>query len=171
MSHFYKEFNKDNFSGFRSNSVGSKIREMIRKSSTCFFQTKAGLENSNAARPIRIQKTDADGTLWFIGPNNMVKDSDFLKEKEGTLIFKNNSTFEFLEINGTMEVSQDANQIHELWDNYARFRFVNGEKDPRISVIKFKPKSENYWNTNDSQGISGLKSLLAAISGKKMWAR
>lgn len=145
-----------------------KIREMVDSSSLCFFQTEVSFDDSQSARPMSVQKSDEDGTLWFLSAIDSAKNEEINKNSRARLLFQKPSSMEFLELQGNAEISQNKEMIHELWDSIAKNWFPKGKDDPRISVIKFNPQAGHYWGTKSGAGLAGVKMLFGMITGKPM---
>ena len=56
------EDNREDLSG--SDAV-EQIREVVKKSASCFFCTAVS-RGSGGARPMNVQEVDDDGNLWFL---------------------------------------------------------------------------------------------------------
>ena len=46
--------------------------------------------------------------------------------------------------------------------------FTEGVDDPRITAIKFTPKSGYYWDTKHGTAVAGVKMLVGAAIGKTL---
>lgn len=161
-----KETRQNNVENLNGKAAVSKIREMVDSSSLCFFQTEVSFDESQSARPMSIQKSDSDGTLWFLSSVGSAKNEEINSNPRARLFFQKTSSMEFLELQGKAEVTQNKELIYELWDSMAKNWFPKGKDDPRISVIKFTPEAGHYWDTKHGAGLAGVKMLFGIITGK-----
>ncbi|SIN67020.1 pyridoxamine 5'-phosphate oxidase family protein [Algoriphagus halophilus] len=160
-----KQRNVENLSG---KAAVSKIRELVDSSGLCFFQTEVSFDENQSARPMSIQKSDEDGTLWFLSSIESAKNAEINNNPKARLFFQKTSSMEFLELRGTAKISQDKKMIHELWDGIAKNWFPQGKDDPRISIIQFTPEAGHYWDTKHGAGLAGAKMLFGLVTGKPM---
>ena len=160
-----EELNKMDLTG---TAAVEKIRSLIDKSGSCFFVTRANLNNSHKSRPMSVQKTDDAGHIWFLSAKDSVKNMELAQDKNVTLYFQGSSYSDFLELNGRALVTDDRAKIEELWDPMVKAWFTEGIDDPRISVIQFIPESGYYWDNKHGNAIAGIKVLIRAVSGKTM---
>jgi general stress protein 26 len=161
-----KEAKQNNVENLSGKAAVSKIREMVDSSSLCFFQTEVSFDENQSARPMSIQKSDSDGTLWFLSAVDSAKNVEIYRNPKARLFFQKATSMEFLELQGKAEVTQNKEMIHELWDSMAKNWFPKGKDDPRISVIKFNPEAGHYWDTKQGAGLAGVKMLFGIITGK-----
>ncbi len=161
-----KEERQNKMENLQGKAAIDKIREMVDSSSLCFFQTEVSFDENQSARPMSIQKSDADGVLWFLSAVDSAKNAEINKNPKSRLFFQKPSSMEFLELQGKAEISQNKELIHELWDAMAKNWFPKGKDDPRISVIKFSPEAGHYWDTKRGAGLAGVKMLFGIITGK-----
>lgn len=163
-----KETTQNNVENLSGKAAVSKIREMVDSSSLCFFQTEVSFDENQSARPMSVQKSDEDGTLWFLSSIDSAKNSEIRTNQSARLFFQKPSSMEFLELRGKATISQDKKMIHELWDGIAKNWFPQGKDDPRISIIQFSPEAGHYWDTKHGAGLAGAKMLFGLITGKPM---
>ncbi len=115
-----------------------------------------------------IQKTDDDGTLWFLSANDSHKNAEIVEDDSVKLYFQGSAHSDFLYLEGHASITEDRSLIHELWDPILKTWFTEGENDPRISVIKFEPETGYYWDTKHGNVIAGAKMLWGAMVGKTL---
>lgn len=156
-----KEANQTNLMG---DEAISKMRSLIDKSGSCFFCTSTLMNKINSS-PMSVQKSDANGHLWFLSPKDSIKNMEIMQDSEVTLYFQGSPHSDFLELKGKATISDDKDLIKELWDPMAKSWFKEGKDDPMISVIQFKTESGHYWDNEHGNTIAGLKLLIGVVTG------
>ena len=159
------EENLDNLSG---QEAIDKIRELVEKSSTCFFCTSKSEGKSNAGRPMSVQKVDEEGILWFLSAKDSYKNQQLLNDPHVQLYFQGSAHSDFLEIHGIATVSDDRAKIEELWEPILKTWFTEGKEDPRISVIRVEPVEGYYWDTKHGNFVAGIKMMIGAALGQTL---
>jgi len=66
MNSINKNQPEENHENLNSADAIKKMKELIDKTMTCFFCTAIPTGESGGARPMSVQKTDDNGTLWFL---------------------------------------------------------------------------------------------------------
>ena len=146
----------------------AKIKELVDKSTTCFFCTTIRSGQSINARPMTVQKTDESGNLWFLSANDSNHDKELQQDSFLQLLFQGSQYSDFLNIYGRATISRDQAQIDELWNPMLKTWFTEGKEDPRISVIKVTPIEGYYWDTKNNVAVGFVKRLVGAALGKTM---
>lgn len=142
-----------------------KIQELAKDANICHFVTKL-TEMPLSSRPMATQKVEDDGAIWFLSDKESDKNKDIQSDNRVQLFYSANSNYEYLSIYGTAEIVFDTAKIHELWTNFAKAWFIEGEDDPSISLIKVTPEDGYYWDTKSNKLISLFKIAKSAVTGK-----
>jgi len=145
-----------------------KIKELIDKTSTCFFCTKINTNENFSTRPMSVQKIDEEGNLWFLSAIDSNKNAELMVDPSVQLLFQGSDYSDFLNIYGTAEINQDKGMIKDLWKPIVKNWFTEGVDDPRITVIKVTPSKGYYWDTKHNMAIGLVKRLIGAAIGKTM---
>ncbi|MBA3681167.1 MAG: pyridoxamine 5'-phosphate oxidase family protein [Bacteroidetes bacterium] len=145
-----------------------KIKELIKKSSTCFFTTAAATGQSAGTRPMAVQKTDDEGNLWFLSAKDSHKNMEISMSPLVKLYFQGSPHSDFLFLEGSAVITDNKQIIKELWEPLLKVWFTEGENDPRISVIKFTPAKGYYWDNKHGNAIAGIKIMISAAIGKTL---
>lgn len=145
--------------------AGQRIMEMAEKNNICFFCTTPLMGDSMGVRPMSIQKSDPDGTMWFLSAKDSHKNLEILADESVRLYIQGSAHSDFLYLKGTAMLSDNRDKIHELWKPIAKAWFTEGEDDPRISVIRFKPQEGYYWDNKHGNLVAGIKILAGAMMG------
>jgi general stress protein 26 len=145
-----------------------KIKEVVKKASTCFFCTALATGASGAARPMNVRKVDDEGNLWFLSASDSHKNLELEKDPAVRLFFQGSAHSDFLELDGIATVSRDKEKIKELWEFVLKTWFTEGVDDPRITVIKVAPSVGYYWDNKHGDAVAGIKMLVGAALGKTL---
>jgi general stress protein 26 len=160
-----QEVNRENLS---NKAAIEKLRELVGKTKTCFFDTGHPTEDSNGVRPMSVQQIDEQGNLWFLSANDSHKNQEIAIDQSVKLFFQGSAHSDFMYITGKAEIINDRNMIEKLWEPIMKTWFTEGKDDPRISVIKFTPEEGYYWDTKHGKAIAFLKMMVGAATGKTM---
>lgn len=145
-----------------------KIKQIIDKAESCFFTTAIAVAGSCGTRPMGVQKVDEQGNLWFLSANDSHKNQEIAINPDVILHFQGSAHSDFLVLKGQASVSRDQDKIEELWQPIFKTWFTEGEKDPRISVVKVTPTEGYYWDTKHGFAVAGIKMALGALTGKTL---
>jgi general stress protein 26 len=144
-----------------------KIAELIKGIHICMMTTAAA-DGSFDSRPMATQKTEFDGTLWFLTKGESGKVAEIRNDDHIGLMYSNPDDHSYVAIKGVASVSQDKARIHQLWNPMFKAWFPEGEDDPSITVLKVEVTEAQYWEASSSKLIMGVKYLAAAITGGKV---
>lgn len=145
-----------------------KIKELIKKSESCFFTTVAPIDGSFGTRPMGVQQVDDAGNLWFLSANDSHKNHEINVDPKVSLYFRGSAHSDFLVLKGIASASRDQQKIEELWEPLFKTWFTEGKDDPRISVVKVTPTEGYYWDTKHGFAVAGAKMVIGAITGKTL---
>src|SRR4051812_38537187 len=159
---------EQNRADLRGKDAVEQIKTIVKKASTCFFQTDAAFGDSGGVRPMSVQRTDEDGTLWFLSASDSHKNAELAQDPSVTLYFQGSAHSDFLVLIGRGDLSTDRAKIKELWEPILKTWFTEGVDDPRITVIRFTPATGYYWDTKHGMAVAGVKMLIGAMTGKTL---
>jgi general stress protein 26 len=159
---------EDNRRDLTARDAVDRIREVVKKTQTCFFCTASGTGDSNGARPMNVRKVDDEGNLWFLSADDSHKNREIAADPAVTLYFQGSEHSDFLRLSGTATVSRDKAKIDELWQPLIKTWFTGGKEDPRVTVIRFQPVQGYYWDNKHGNAVAGMKMLVGAAIGKTL---
>ncbi|MEO8312436.1 MAG: pyridoxamine 5'-phosphate oxidase family protein [Caldimonas sp.] len=145
-----------------------RIKEVVKKSATCFFCTAVSHGGSGATRPMSVQDVDDQGNLWFLSSNDSYKNREIGERPDVRLFFQGSEHAGFLALTGKASISTDKKKIEELWEPIVKTWFTGGVDDPRITVIRVRPTGGYYWDNKHGALVAGAKMLLGAAIGKTL---
>ena len=158
------EDNREDLKGARA---VEQIRDLVKKSASCFFCTAVS-RGSGGARPMTVQKVDERGSLWFLSATDSHTNLELAENPAVRLFFQASEHSGFMTLTGTATVSRDRRKIGELWEPVLKTWFTEGEDDPRITVLKFRPEGGYYWDNKHGNMVAGIKMLVGAAIGKTL---
>jgi general stress protein 26 len=144
-----------------------KISELIKDVRICMMTTAAA-DGSFDARPMATQKTEFDGTVWFLTRHESGKVSEIESDSHVSLMYASPSDSTYVTAKGKATISRDKARIHELWNPMYKAWFPEGEDDPQIAVVKVDVTEAQYWEASSSKLVVGIKYLAAAVTGGKV---
>ncbi len=166
MDSINKNQEEKNHENLRGKEAIEKVKELVKKAGSCFFCTTVKTSETDGARPMSVQKVDDDGNLWFLSASDSHKNLEIGKNNAVKLYFQGSPHSDFMELSGIARITTDRAIIHDLWEPVLKTWFTEGEDDPRITAIRFIPRSGYYWDTKHGNAVAGIKMLIGAISGK-----
>ncbi len=168
MDSINREQPEDNIKHLQGDEAAKKIKELSEKAKTCFFCTKIRTGQPFSTRPMSVQKVDDQGNFWFLSAKDSHKNDELDKDPHVHLLFQGSSYSDFLNIYGTVSLSQDKQKIKELWEPTLKDWFTEGIDDPRITVLKVEPIEGYYWDTKHGMVVASLKRVVGAAIGKTL---
>jgi general stress protein 26 len=168
MNSINQQQEEQNTKNLNGQEAVSKIKELVKKTSTCFFcsDIKTGVPLS--VRPMTIQKVEDDGSLWFLSADDSRKDQEIHTDLFVQLLFQGSAHSDFLSIYGIASSNKDKGKIKEMWEPIMKTWFTDGEDDPRITVIKVEPSEAYYWDNKHGNAIAFLKMVIGSVTGKTL---
>jgi general stress protein 26 len=145
----------------------AKIGELIKDVRICMMVTAAA-DGSMDARPMATQKTDFDGTVWFLTRQESEKVAEMRGDSHVTLVYSDPKGETYVTAKGRATISRDRAKIHEMWNPMYRAWFPQGEDDPQITVVRVDVTEAQYWEASSSRIVVGMKYLAAAVTGGKV---
>ncbi len=142
-----------------------KIKELAKDANTCHFVTNLST-TPLSSRPMATQKVDDEGNVWFLSDKDSEKNHQIQSDNRVQLFYSAHGSSEYLSVYGTAEIVFDKQKIHEMWTNFAKAWFTEGEDDPSISLIKVIPEDGYYWDTKNNKIVSLFKIAKSVVTGK-----
>ena len=144
-----------------------KIGELIKDIRICMMTTAAS-DGSFDSRPMATQKTEFDGTVYFLTRGESGKVHEIADDAHVSLLYADTSDSKYVTAKGRASISKDQAKIHELWNPMFKAWFPGGEDDPDVSVLKVTVTEAQYWEASSSKLVVGMKYLAAAVTGGKV---
>lgn len=141
-----------------------KIADLIKGIHIAMMTTLAP-DGSIDARPMAVQHTPFDGTLWFLTRQSSDKVDEIHRDRHVTLTFADPSDSKYISLKGRATVAYDRGRIHELWNPMYKAWFPKGEDDPEIAVVRVEVTEGDFWEASDSKLLVYAKYMAAAATG------
>jgi general stress protein 26 len=145
-----------------------KLQSLVKEIDTCLFCTNLKTDDGATCRPMSTQKVCDQGNLWFFSDVNSDKNKEIKQNKHVQLFFSHPGKNSYLVVNGEAEIIIDKTKAEELWTSVAKIWFKEGIDDPSLSIIKVKPVSAYYWDTDGNKMINFLKMAASVVTGKDL---
>jgi general stress protein 26 len=144
-----------------------KMKELVDHNPVCMFTSAIG-EAPLQTRPMTTQEVDDNGSFWFFSAKESQKNMEIEDDSRIQLLYANTSKSEFLTVYGTATILHDRKKIEEMWSPMAKAWFQQGKDDPDLTLIKVKPESAYYWDTQFNKMVTLFKMAASVASGKTM---
>lgn len=145
-----------------------KLKSLVDDIMICLFCTNLKTDDGATCRPMTAIKVCDQGNIWFYSEKNSDKNKAIVTDKNVQLFFSHPAKGSYLIVNGVAEIILDKTTIEELWTPAAKIWFKEGKDDPTISIIKVKPTSAYYWDTDGNRMINILKMVASVITGTNL---
>lgn len=150
---------------FNTTEAIIKLKSLINDITTCLFCTDLKTDDGATCRPMAVIKVCDQGNIWFFSEKNSDKNKAIANDKNVQLFFSHPAKSSYLLVNGEAEIILDKTKIEELWTPLAKVWFKEGKDDPTISIIKVKPTTAYYWDTDGNRMINFLKMITSVVTG------
>lgn len=145
-----------------------KLKSLVDDIMICLFCTELKTDDGATCRPMTAIKVCDQGNIWFFSEKGSDKNKAIATDKDVQLFFSHPGKGSYLVVNGEAEIILDKTKIEELWTPAAKIWFKEGKDDPNISVIKVKPTTAYYWDTDGNRMINILKMVASVATGKNL---
>lgn len=145
-----------------------KLKSLVDDIMICLFCTELKTDDGATCRPMTAIKVCDQGNIWFFSEKSSDKNKAIATDKDVQLFFSHPGKGSYLVVNGEAEIILDKTKIEELWTPAAKIWFKEGKDDPNISVIKVKPTTAYYWDTDGNRMINILKMVASVATGKNL---
>ena len=118
------------------------------------------------SRPMATQKSEFDGTLWFLTSSDSRKASEIAANAQVCVSYADPDAGRYVSLKGRGNVSEDRAKIHKLWSPAYKAWFPEGEDDPQIRVLRVDVTEGEFWDTTDGKIVRSIKYLAAAAGAQ-----
>jgi general stress protein 26 len=144
----------------------NKLIDMI-KDVDIAMMTTVDDDGSLRSRPMRTQKVNDDGILWFFtgyesGKSHEIKDND----AHVNLSYSDTDDQLYVSVSGKATLTKDKQKIDELWNPTLKAWFPEGKDDPNVALIKVIIDKAEYWDAPNSTLVHLYGMAKAAITGE-----
>lgn len=146
----------------------SKLKELVGEINICLFCTDLKVDDGATCRPMTAIKVCDQGNIWFFSEKESDKNKAIAADKKVQLFFSHPAKGSYLVVNGEAAIILDNEKIEELWTPVAKIWFKEGKEDPNISIIKVKPTTAYYWDTDGNKMINFFKMIASVVTGANL---
>src|SRR5690554_24827 len=168
MDSINRQQEEKNHEDLYSKEAIAKIKELVNKNTTCFFNTRILSDQNLSSRPMSVQQVDDWGDFLFLSASDSHKNQHIQENQKVQLLFQGSQYSDFLSVFGEATISTDPALIKELWDPMLKAWFTEGVDDPRITVLRVKPTEGYYWDNKHGNAVAFIKTAIGAAIGKTM---
>jgi len=141
-----------------------KVNQLIRENRIGMFVTQN--EGKIFSRPIAYSDVDEEGNIWFFTDINSGKVDDIRDSSQVNFSFSNESRNEYISVSGEAELVKDENIIEEKWQFFMKAWFPEGKDADRLTLVKVKPETAQFWDGSSSKIIQFYHIAKALTTGK-----
>jgi len=145
-----------------------KLKSLVDEINICLFCTNLKTDDGSTCRPMGAQEVCDQGNIWFFSDVNSDKNREIKQDEDVQLFFAHPGKSSYLIVNGQAEIIIDRKKTEELWTPLVKTWFKEGKDDPNISIIKVKPSSAYYWDTDGNKMINFLKMIASVATGTNL---
>ncbi|MEJ8802363.1 pyridoxamine 5'-phosphate oxidase family protein [Pontibacter sp. H249] len=144
-----------------------KLIDMI-KDVDIAMMTTVDDDGSLRSRPMRTQKVNEDGVLWFFTGYESAKSHE-IKDNDAhvNLSYAEPEDELYVSVSGRASLIKDQQKIDELWNPALKAWFPNGKDDPNVGLIKVTIEKAEYWDAPNSVLVHLYGMAKAAITGER----
>ncbi len=151
-----------------SGQAGVKKIAALIKDIRIAMMTTAAPDGSFDSRPMATQKTEFDGSVYFLTRQESGKVQELADDSHVSLVYADPGDATFVTVKGRAKVYHDQKKISELWNPMYKAWFPQGEEDPAIAILQVDVHEAQYWEASSSKLVRGVKYVAAAATGGKV---
>lgn len=143
-----------------------KLKKLVDEVNICMFITSP--EDNQSSRPMATIKAENDGTLWFYTHRSSGKTSEINADHDVHLVYSHPGKDSYLDLWGKSSVVTDRDKIRELWNPIVKAWFPGGVDDPDLCLLRVRPETAYYWDSESGKMVEFFKILTSAVTGKRL---
>jgi general stress protein 26 len=144
----------------------SKLRELMKDIRVAMLTTIEA-DGSLRSRPMQLQESEFDGTLWFLTDVNTAKVYEIERHNHVNLAFSHPSKQNYVSVSGVASVVQDRKKAEELWTPLHKAWFPDGLDDPKLALLRVDIEKAEYWDSPSSKVVQLIGFVKAIATGKR----
>jgi general stress protein 26 len=156
-----------NYHELEGSTAREKVAELVKGIHIAMMTTMSE-DGTMSSRPMAVQNSPFDGTLWFLTRSTSGKIDEIQHDSDVTLTFAEPKDSKYVALKGKAALSRDKEKIKELWNPMYKAWFPKGEDDPEIAVLRVDVHVGNYWEASSSRLVVMAKYAFAAATGGKL---
>ncbi len=143
-----------------------KLKELVESINICMYCT---MEQGSgmASRPMGTAKIEDNGDIWFFTTDSSGAAGNAEGAREVCLNYSSPAKNSYLCVMGRPELSFDKARMKELWSPILKTWFPEGLDTPDIALVRVRPRSAHYWESDVSRMRILSSFLKAAVTGER----
>ena len=142
-----------------------KFKKLVQDVNVCMFITNNQTEHEHT-RPMATIDVEDNGTLWFFTDIRSIKVEEVTSDHQVHLTYAHPGKVSYLDVKGAGSIVTDRDLMRAKWSPVVRAYFPNGVDDPNLALLKVKPQSVYYWESETGKMVQFFKMAVAAVTGK-----
>jgi general stress protein 26 len=143
-----------------------KVAGLIRGSKLAMLTTTAP-DGTLTSRPMGLQETDFDGSLWFFLEHSSRKVAHIAVHPQVNVTVSAPVSATWVSLTGTGTVVDDPARKRELWNAGVEAWFPHGPDDTNIALLKVEASSAEYWDSPSGRLATLISFAKAKITGER----
>ncbi len=139
-----------------------KLRDLMKGIKFCMLTTVDD-DGFPRSRPMALQQTEFDGTLWFFTGKSTEKSSQIKHDQHVNITFADPGDHEYVSASGRAQLVDDRKKAEELWNPFYKAWFPQGVDDPDLTLIKVEIEQAEYWDSPNG-AVTYLFGLVKAMA-------
>lgn len=125
----------------------AKARQLLPLFHTAMLVTRTDQGAALHIRPMALQGDLAlfGGTLWFFTDDRASKVQEIQRYPIVSLVFQDDETSRYLQLNGNATVVTDRSKMRELFTVDSKTWFPNGLDDPHLTLLRIDVTGGAFW--------------------------
>jgi general stress protein 26 len=115
--------------------------------------TTVEADGSLRSRPMVIQESPFDGSLWFLTDVETAKVYEIEHERHVNLSSAHPDDQKYVSLSGTASIVRDPAKVKELWTPAHQAWFPRGVGDPKIALLRVAVTKAEYWNSQQNEVV------------------
>jgi general stress protein 26 len=129
--------------------------------------TTVETDGSLHSRPMMVQETEFDGTLWFLTDVETAKVYEIQRENHVNLSFAHPGEQKYVSVSGKASVERNPSKVKELWTPLHKAWFPQGAEDPNVALLRVNAEKAEYWDSPSSKVVQLIGFVKAIATGKR----
>jgi general stress protein 26 len=147
------------------NEDTQKVADLIRGTKLAMLTTIAA-DGTLISRPMGLQETDFDGSLWFFTEHSSRKVTHIAANPQVNVTVGAPVSATWVSLTGDGREVDDPARKRELWNAGVEAWFPGGADDPNIALLKVSASSAEYWDSPSGRLASVISFAKAKITGQ-----
>lgn len=143
----------------------AKLRELIEDIHVAMITTVTP-DGALRSRPMATQHVHAEqGELWFFTADDSGKARDIAEEHAVNVSYADPKRQRYVSVTGSANLLHDREKAKELWHAELKAWFPKGLDDPRLSLLRVRVVSAEYWDLSSGRMVHLLGRAMSALGG------